>query len=88
MRCLPENISATFHNKYIISTSQIFLAVPQMRLSMSMIKNNGREIFQQERVDEDHRETGNELMDGAKETLNSVLIMEWRGIADAVRGTK
>jgi hypothetical protein len=53
-----------------------------------MIKNNGREIFQQERVDKDHHETGNELMDGAKETLNSVLIMEWRGNADAVRGTK
>lgn len=55
---------------------------------MSMIKNNGREIFQQERVDEDHQETGNELMDGAKETLNSVLKMELQGNADAVRGTK
>jgi len=53
-----------------------------------MIKNNGREIFQQERVDEDHQETGNELMDGAKKTLSSVLKMEWRGNADAVRGPK
>jgi hypothetical protein len=41
-----------------------------------MIKNNGREIFQQERVDEDHQETGNELADGTEETLNSVLRME------------
>ena len=53
---------------------------------MSMIKNNGGEIFQQERVDEDHQETGNELADGAKEALNSVLTMEWRGNTDAVHG--
>ena len=43
---------------------------------MSMIKNNGREIFQQERVDEDHQETGNELADGAEEALNNALRME------------
>jgi hypothetical protein len=51
-----------------------------------MIKNNGGEIFQQERVDEDHQETGNELVDGTEEALSSVLRMGWRGNADAVRG--
>jgi hypothetical protein len=44
---------------------------------LSIIKNNGREIFQQKRVDEDHQETGNELADGAEEALNIVLMMEW-----------
>jgi len=53
---------------------------------LSIIKNNGRAIFQQERVDEGHQETGNELADGAEEALNNVLRMEWRGNADAVRG--
>jgi hypothetical protein len=53
---------------------------------LSIIENNGREIFQQERVDEGHQETGNELADGAEETLSSVFIMEWRGNADKVRG--
>jgi hypothetical protein len=51
-----------------------------------MINNNGREIFQQERVDEDHQETGNELADGTEETLSIVLRLEWRGNADLVRG--
>jgi hypothetical protein len=53
---------------------------------LSIIKNNGGAIFQQERADEDHQETGNELADGAEEAINSVLRMEWRGNADAVRG--
>jgi hypothetical protein len=58
----------------------------KLACQLSIIKNNGRAIFQQERVDEDHQETGNELADGAKEALNSVLTMEWRGNTDAVHG--
>jgi hypothetical protein len=68
--------SAAFHNKYIISTLQNLWTSTKLACELSIIKNNGRAIFQQERVDEDHQETGNELADGAEETLNSVLRME------------
>jgi hypothetical protein len=57
----------------------------ETRVQLSIIKNNGREIFQQERVDKGHRETGNELADGTEEARNNVLMMEWRGNADESR---
>jgi hypothetical protein len=64
----------SFHNKYIISTLQNPWTPGKLACLLSIIKNNGREIFQQERVGEGHQETGNELADGAEDTLNSVLM--------------
>jgi hypothetical protein len=43
----------------------------ETRVQLSIIKNNGREIFQQERVDEGHHETGNELAEGARKLLTA-----------------
>jgi hypothetical protein len=54
----------------------------ETRVQLSIIENNGREIFQQERVDKGRQETGNELADGAEETLNSVVMTEWPRNAD------
>jgi hypothetical protein len=43
----------------------------ETRMQLSTIENNGREIFQQERVAEGHHETGNELAEGARKLLTA-----------------